>query len=128
MEIGFTNLLIVSALAFTAPFVLGLAPSVRLPAVVLRESREKNSDSRMIVAKSAIVAPAMTSWPNAEPASPRSLSTGMTMPSDVALSAIATKTTSSTMPIAFRPPQTTSASAKLIAKPALATRSARPRS
>ena len=35
MEIGFTNLLIVSALAFTAPFVLGLAPSVRLPAVVL---------------------------------------------------------------------------------------------
>ncbi len=35
MELGFTNLLVVSALAFTAPFVLGLAPSVRLPAVVL---------------------------------------------------------------------------------------------
>ena len=35
MEIGFTNLLIISAVAFVAPFVLGLAPSVRLPAVVL---------------------------------------------------------------------------------------------
>jgi Kef-type K+ transport system membrane component KefB len=35
VELGFTNLLVVSALAFTAPFVLGLAPSVRLPAVVL---------------------------------------------------------------------------------------------
>lgn len=35
MELGFTNLLIVSAVALTAPFVLGLAPSVRLPAVVL---------------------------------------------------------------------------------------------
>ena len=35
MELAFTNLLIVSVLAFAAPFVLGLAPSVRLPAVVL---------------------------------------------------------------------------------------------
>lgn len=35
MELAFTNLLIISALAFTAPFVLGMAPSVRLPAVVL---------------------------------------------------------------------------------------------
>lgn len=35
MELEFTNLLIVSAVAFTAPFLLGLAPSVRLPAVVL---------------------------------------------------------------------------------------------
>ena len=35
MELGFTNLLIVSALAFAAPLVLGMAPSVRLPAVVL---------------------------------------------------------------------------------------------
>jgi Kef-type K+ transport system membrane component KefB len=35
VELEFTNLLIVSALAFAAPFVLGLAPSVRLPAVVL---------------------------------------------------------------------------------------------
>jgi Kef-type K+ transport system membrane component KefB len=31
----FTNLLIVAALAFAAPFVLGLAPRLRLPAVVL---------------------------------------------------------------------------------------------
>ncbi|MEA2190122.1 MAG: hypothetical protein QOI73_243 [Solirubrobacteraceae bacterium] len=35
MELGFTNLLIISAVAFTAPFVLGLAPAIRLPAVVL---------------------------------------------------------------------------------------------
>ena len=34
-EIHFTNLLIVTVAAFIAPFTLGLAPSVRLPAVVL---------------------------------------------------------------------------------------------
>lgn len=31
----FTNLLIVVVVAFAAPFVLGLAPRLRLPAVVL---------------------------------------------------------------------------------------------
>ncbi|MEY2442857.1 MAG: hypothetical protein QOJ46_2283, partial [bacterium] len=35
MELGFTNLLIVSAVAFAAPLALGLAPALRLPAVVL---------------------------------------------------------------------------------------------
>ena len=35
MELGFTNLLIISAVAFTAPLLLGMAPSVALPAVVL---------------------------------------------------------------------------------------------
>ena len=35
MELGFTNLLVVVAVAFTAPLLLGLAPAVRLPAVVL---------------------------------------------------------------------------------------------
>jgi hypothetical protein len=34
-EIHFTNLLIVVAAAFAAPFLLGLAPRVRLPSVVL---------------------------------------------------------------------------------------------
>jgi Kef-type K+ transport system membrane component KefB len=34
-EPEFTNLLIVSAIAFSAPFLLGLAPSLRLPSVVL---------------------------------------------------------------------------------------------
>lgn len=34
-EIDFTGLVIVAAVAFTAPLVLGLAPAVRLPAVVL---------------------------------------------------------------------------------------------
>jgi Kef-type K+ transport system membrane component KefB len=35
VELGFTNLLIISAVAFAAPLVLGMAPSVALPAVVL---------------------------------------------------------------------------------------------
>ena len=35
MEFGFTNLLIVAAIAFTAPLLLALAPKLRLPAVVL---------------------------------------------------------------------------------------------
>src|SRR5919202_6386605 len=35
MDVGFTNLLIVAAAAFAAPLALGLAPAVRLPAVVL---------------------------------------------------------------------------------------------
>jgi Kef-type K+ transport system membrane component KefB len=34
-EIDFSNLLIVAAIAFTAPLLLGLAPALRLPAVVL---------------------------------------------------------------------------------------------
>ena len=35
MEPTFTNLLIIVAVAFAAPFVLGLAPKLRLPAIVL---------------------------------------------------------------------------------------------
>ena len=35
MELAFTNLLIVCAVAFAAPLALGLAPRLRLPAVVL---------------------------------------------------------------------------------------------
>src|ERR687886_276898 len=35
MELHFTNLVIVSAIAFAVPFTLGLAPKLRLPAVVL---------------------------------------------------------------------------------------------
>jgi Kef-type K+ transport system membrane component KefB len=34
-EIGFSDLLIVAVVAFSAPFVLGLAPGLRLPAVVV---------------------------------------------------------------------------------------------
>src|SRR4051812_22621303 len=34
-ELHFTNLLIVCAIAFAVPFTLGLAPRLRLPAVVL---------------------------------------------------------------------------------------------
>ena len=35
MDTNFTNLLIVAAAAFAAPLALGLAPALRLPAVVL---------------------------------------------------------------------------------------------
>ena len=35
MEFGFTNLLIVAAIAFTAPLLLALAPKLRFPAVVV---------------------------------------------------------------------------------------------
>src|SRR3954453_22293336 len=34
-DVGFTNLLIVAVIALVAPLTLGLAPSVRIPAVVL---------------------------------------------------------------------------------------------
>jgi Kef-type K+ transport system membrane component KefB len=34
-DLHFTNLLIVTAVAFAAPFTLGLVPALRLPAVVL---------------------------------------------------------------------------------------------
>ncbi len=35
MELTFTNLLAVALIAFAAPLALGLAPALRLPAVVL---------------------------------------------------------------------------------------------
>src|SRR4051794_8014733 len=35
MDLHFTNLLVVSAIAFAAPLLLGLAPALRMPAVVL---------------------------------------------------------------------------------------------
>jgi Kef-type K+ transport system membrane component KefB len=35
MDLSFTNLLIVAALGFSAPLILGLAPALRMPAVVL---------------------------------------------------------------------------------------------
>ena len=53
-------------------------------------SREKKSVRRMIVAKSAIEAAAIVSWPNRLPTSPASLSSGTTTPSDVAERMIAT--------------------------------------
>ena len=34
-EVHFTNLLIVAAVGFSAPLILGLAPALRMPAVVL---------------------------------------------------------------------------------------------
>ena len=50
MEIEFTNLLIVVAVGFAAPLVLGLAPSLRLPAVVLE------------IVAGIVVGPAVLGW------------------------------------------------------------------
>ena len=58
--------------------------------VVEPDSREKKSESRITVAKSAIVPLAMMSCPKVEPLSPASLRTGTSTPSDVADSTIAT--------------------------------------
>ncbi len=50
MEIEFTNLLIVVAVGFSAPFLLGLAPGLRFPAVVLE------------IVAGIIVGPAVLGW------------------------------------------------------------------
>ncbi len=50
MEIGFTNLLIVAAVAFAAPLVLGFFPSIRLPAVVLE------------IVAGIVIGPAVLGW------------------------------------------------------------------
>jgi Kef-type K+ transport system membrane component KefB len=49
-EIGFTNLLLVVAVAFAAPFLLGLAPRVRLPSVVLE------------IVAGIVIGPAVLGW------------------------------------------------------------------
>jgi len=38
-ELGFVNLFVVTAIAFGAPLALGLAPSLRVPAVVVEIAR-----------------------------------------------------------------------------------------
>jgi len=50
MEIEFTNLLVVVAVGFTAPLLLGLAPGLRFPAVVLE------------IVAGIIVGPAVLGW------------------------------------------------------------------
>ena len=50
MELGFTNLLIVVAVGFAAPFLLGLAPRLRLPAVVLE------------IVAGIVIGPAVLGW------------------------------------------------------------------
>ena len=50
MEIEFTNLLIVVAVGFSAPFLLGLAPGLRFPAVVLE------------IVAGIVVGPAVLGW------------------------------------------------------------------
>jgi Kef-type K+ transport system membrane component KefB len=49
-EVSFTNLLLVVAVAFAAPFVLGLAPRVRLPAIVLE------------IVAGIVIGPAVLGW------------------------------------------------------------------
>src|SRR3954449_2991808 len=50
MELHFTNLLIVVAVGFAAPLVLGLAPRVRLPSVVLE------------IVAGIVIGPAVLGW------------------------------------------------------------------
>ena len=66
----------------------------------LLESPEKKRESRMIAPKSAIDEPAMISWPSAVLLWPASASTGITMPSDVLDSMIATSSGASMRPVA----------------------------
>ena len=54
-ELGFVNLLIVAAAAFTAPFVLGLAPALRIPAVVLE------------IVTGIVIGPAGLGWVEVDP-------------------------------------------------------------
>ena len=91
-------------------------------------SPEKNTESRMIAPKSAIVAAATTSCPNGEAISPASLSTGMSTPSEVAQRMIATSSGVSTSPAAPRPSATARAIANESAKPSPVRRSTSPRS
>ncbi len=81
----------------------------------------------MIAPKSAIVLAAITSCPSVEPLSPASLSTGISTPSEVAESAIATSSGASTRPASLRPPAATSAIANDTAKLTPASFRTRPR-
>ncbi len=71
-------------------------------AAVLVASREKNSDSRTTVAKSATDEAAIVSWPSGDAASPASFKTGTMSPSDVAESVIATSSGRCTIPMPSR--------------------------
>ena len=55
MELHFTNLLVVVAVGFAAPLVLGLAPRVRLPSVVLE------------IVAGIVVGPAVLGWVHVDP-------------------------------------------------------------
>ena len=63
----------------------------------------------MIAAKSAIEPPAITSWPSADSIRPESLSTGISTPSEVEPSAIATSSGVCTSPLAPSASETPSA-------------------
>ena len=92
------------------------------------DSREKKSDSRITVAKSAIVAPATTSCPNVEEISPESFSTGTTTPSEVDDKTIAMKRGWLTQPAFFRTRPATIAITNDTTKPRAAIFKTRPRS
>jgi Kef-type K+ transport system membrane component KefB len=53
-DVSFANLLVVMAVAFMAPLVLGLAPAVRLPAVVLE------------IVAAIVIGPSVLSWVHAD--------------------------------------------------------------
>jgi hypothetical protein len=86
-------------------------------AAVPLDSREKKIESRMTVAKSAIVAPAITSCPNVDPTWPASFNTATTTPSEVADSTIAMKSGCDTRSPALKPSPITIAIRNETAKP-----------
>ena len=71
---------------------------------------EKNSERRITVAKSAIEAAVMTSWPNGLSVRCASFSTATTIPNDVAASTMATSSGASTNSTASNPSATATAS------------------
>jgi hypothetical protein len=90
-------------------------------------SPEKKSDSKMMVAISAIEAPATTSCPKGVPTWPASFRTGITIPSEVADRVMPTRSGDLTSPLACRPRPISSASPNEIAYPSAVRRSRRPR-
>ena len=56
MEISFTGLVVVAAVAFIAPLLLGLAPRLRLPSVVLE------------IVAGIVIGPALLGWVETDPA------------------------------------------------------------
>ena len=69
--------------------------------MVLLESFENRSESRITAPKSAIEEAAITSWPKVEEICPESFSTGTSTPSEVALSSTARNTGCFTTPAPF---------------------------
>ncbi len=88
---------------------------------------KKKSESRMTAPKSAIVTPAIVSWPSGRSAAPASLRTGTTSPSEVAASAMATNNGLLTHPAASKANPAASPTAMVATNPSRGSRNRSPR-